>query len=144
MSISFANVYSLLLSNPCTHTLFFCGVLQLNIGITSFVNASMTEQLINVDVRAGFDEPTYDYLSIYLENTTTPHLHIVGHSLGGGIASIVAANLFENDYDSFITSFGVCSPGVLYSSAKFGCNMWCNIYCNRWYNTKPYYSLQYM
>eukprot|EP01084_Bolivina_argentea_P016812 31408_1 len=92
---------------------------------TSFVTAmiyyaSLTEQLINADVRAGFDEPIYDYLSTYLENTTTSHLHIVGHSLGGGIASIVAANLFEDDYDSFITSFGVCSPGVLYSSAKFG------------------------
>ncbi len=121
-----------LLSNPCTHTYWN------NIITAMIYYASMTEQLINADVRAGFDEPIYDYLSTIYDYLST-HLHIVGHALGGGIASIVAANLFENDYDSFITSFG-----VLYSSAKFGCNMWCNIYCNRWYNTKPYYSLQYM
>eukprot|EP01083_Nonionella_stella_P048701 130036_1 len=91
---------------------------------TSFVTAliyyaSMFEQLINADVRDQFDEPIYDYLSTYLDNATTS-MNILGHSLGGGISSIVAAKLYEDGYDSYITSFGVCSPGALYSSAKFG------------------------
>ena len=51
-------------------------------------------------------------------------MYFVGHSLGGGIAQIVAANLHENHEDlnlgSNVQSYGVCSPGTLMSSAKFG------------------------
>ena len=31
----------------------------------------------------------------------------------------MAANLFEDGYDSYVSSFGVCSPGTVLSSAKF-------------------------
>ena len=81
--------------------------------------SSLTEELINADVRDQFDEPIYNYLDNYLSDATTS-MHIMGHSLGGGIASIVAANLYETGFDSSVSSFGVCSPGILYSSAKFG------------------------
>ena len=51
-------------------------------------------------------------------------MYFVGHSLGGGISEIVAANLHEDNEDlgyySHVQSYGVCSPGVLLSSAKFG------------------------
>eukprot|EP00486_Rosalina_sp_Unknown_P013889 CAMPEP_0201595904 /NCGR_PEP_ID=MMETSP0190_2-20130828/192753_1 /ASSEMBLY_ACC=CAM_ASM_000263 /TAXON_ID=37353 /ORGANISM="Rosalina sp." /LENGTH=177 /DNA_ID=CAMNT_0048056047 /DNA_START=535 /DNA_END=1065 /DNA_ORIENTATION=- len=51
-------------------------------------------------------------------------MYLVGHSLGGGISEIVAANLHEwatgQKLKSHVQSFGVCSPGVLLSSAKFG------------------------
>ena len=49
--------------------------------VTRFIYyASLTEDLINADVRDRFDEPIYNYLEGYLANTTTS-LHIIGHSL---------------------------------------------------------------
>ena len=43
-----------------------------------------------------------------------------GHSLGGGIAQIVGANLYEDDFESYVSSFGSNSPGTKFSSAKLG------------------------
>eukprot|EP01084_Bolivina_argentea_P105693 189280_1 len=101
--------------------------------------ASYIEGVINADSRTAFDEPVFEYATKYLarlesecgyesdtiqdwKGATT--LHFVGHSLGGAIAEIVAANLHELNLKSGIKSsmqsFGVCSPGVLLSSAKFG------------------------
>lgn len=45
---------------------------------------------------------------------------LVGHSLGGGIAQIVAANLYEDHFESHVASTGSNSPGTLFSSGKFG------------------------
>ena len=97
---------------------------------------SYIEGVINADVRAEFDDPVIQYAEAYLSrlesgcsfssssinNWSGPTtLYFAGHSLGGGISEIVAANLQEHGgYKSHIQSFGVCSPGVLLSSAKFG------------------------
>ena len=43
----------------------------------------------------------------------------MGHSLGGGVAQIVAANVYE-DINQNVMSFGLSSPGTFYSSKKFG------------------------
>eukprot|EP00485_Elphidium_margaritaceum_P010023 CAMPEP_0202690286 /NCGR_PEP_ID=MMETSP1385-20130828/5306_1 /ASSEMBLY_ACC=CAM_ASM_000861 /TAXON_ID=933848 /ORGANISM="Elphidium margaritaceum" /LENGTH=1358 /DNA_ID=CAMNT_0049345523 /DNA_START=37 /DNA_END=4113 /DNA_ORIENTATION=+ len=101
--------------------------------------ASYIEGVINSDVRQAFDEPVFEYAKQYLlrlesdcsyndseisdwNGATT--LYFVGHSLGGAISEIVAANLHQwnkkNNLRSHVQSFGVASPGVLYSSAKFG------------------------
>ena len=51
-------------------------------------------------------------------------MYFVGHSLGGGISQIAAATLHEKNEElglkSHVQSYGVCSPGTLLSSAKFG------------------------
>lgn len=46
-------------------------------------------------------------------------LMVVGHSLGGGIAQIVASHLHEEGKYN-VMSFGLSSPGTAYSSKKFG------------------------
>jgi len=85
---------------------------------------SLVEGLINADVRQGFDAPIQKYITDHIisrnDNTT---IFILGHSLGGGIAEIVAAKLYSVSTINVITSFGMCSPGVLYSAAKFGFTM---------------------
>jgi len=46
---------------------------------------------------------------------------VAGHSLGGGVAQIVAAHLYENSNtkEKDIMSFGLSSPGTLWSAKKF-------------------------
>eukprot|EP01084_Bolivina_argentea_P274382 467673_1 len=109
----------------------FLGGLPLTFVRKIIYYASSVEGIINSDVRQEFDDPVTKYAVKYLtmlENNCNDSsradmtsLYFVGHSLGGGIAQIVAANLYENyDFKSNIQSYGVCSPGVLKSSAKFG------------------------
>ena len=60
-----------------------------------------------------------------------PHIffavYIVGHSLGGAISQVVGSRLYEasDDFNQtfYIASFGINSPGTLYSSAKFDFEM---------------------
>merc|ERR1719242_423467 len=104
--------------------------------------SAYSEGILNPDARAEFDDPVYDYAQAYMarlesdctfdelndteiENWKGPtSMYFVGHSLGGGISQIVAANLYEDhenlNLKSNIQSYGVCSPGTLMSSAKFG------------------------
>ena len=94
--------------------------------------SSLPEGLINNDARSRFDEPIYEQATKYLNATGNsnitlnsgmdPAMFIVGHSLGGGVAQIVAAKLYSEGYEEHIGSVGICSPGTLLSSAKFGFN----------------------
>merc|ERR1712176_465976 len=71
-------------------------------------------------LRQRYDEPISDYIAenIDLDNENSTIL-LVGHSLGGGVAEIVAAKYADDGYDS-VYSFGLSSPGTLLSSEKFG------------------------
>ena len=88
------------------------------------------ENIVAPYVRDKFDEPVYDYIK---ENILEkPHslratsndslLLIVGHSLGGAVAQIVGARLYDDGYgnERNIVSFGLSTPGTVYSSGKFG------------------------
>eukprot|EP01084_Bolivina_argentea_P267876 454848_1 len=74
-----------------------------------------------------FDDKIYDYIltnileSEISESKPDYTIYLVGHSLGGGIASIVAARFAKESYQNVkFKSFGVSSPGVGWSSKKFG------------------------
>ena len=56
---------------------------------------SMFEEIIDEDIRKTYDEPLFDYAFDYLSNSngSVDDLFFVGHSLGGAIAQIVAAQL---------------------------------------------------
>ena len=87
--------------------------------------ASFAEGLINQEARTDFADSVFDYAVEYLTNETDPRsLFVVGHSLGGAIAQIVGARLYEDaSIEAFghnVASFGLNSPGTVYSSAKFG------------------------
>eukprot|EP01083_Nonionella_stella_P219963 787446_1 len=82
-------------------------------------------------IRARFDEPLFEYSYDYLMNAdhTVNALYFVGHSLGGGISQIVAAQLYHayksdliENYDLKhleIKSFSMAAPGLVWGSRKF-------------------------
>ena len=91
---------------------------------------SIFENVAAPYIRDSFDKPIYEYIKEnILEN---PHhlqlrtedrlLFIIGHSLGGAAAQIVGAQLYDDGYgnSSNILSFGLSTPGSIYSSGKFG------------------------
>ena len=69
----------------------------------------------------------YQAVEAYMLNNNVPDLKIsnkeygivVGHSLGGGVAQIVAARLYEGGRKN-VLSIGISSPGTVLSSQKFG------------------------
>eukprot|EP01083_Nonionella_stella_P097970 275420_1 len=87
--------------------------------------ASIPEGMIDPKSRERYDEPIYEYvahnLSASLSRATEPNqtIFVMGHSLGGGVAEIVAAKLSDEGYTN-VYSFGLSSPGTLWSSSKFG------------------------
>eukprot|EP01084_Bolivina_argentea_P226839 383110_1 len=86
--------------------------------------SSLPEWFIAPSVRDKYYEPIYEYIknNIINKNHET-YIYILGHSLGGGIAEIVGAKLYEefkNNSSHNIESFGLSSPGTLYASKKFG------------------------
>ena len=92
--------------------------------------ASMTEGLINSEARSRFGDVVYNYTNNYLNKLDyETNLYIIGHSLGGAIAQVVGSRLYEKsgnngyEYDHYISSYGVNSPGTLYSSGKFDFEM---------------------
>jgi len=101
---------------------------------TSFIRqlmfyVSVVEGAINSEARQQYDIPVFAHLCDYIIKNETKKettVYVVGHSLGGGIAQIVAAKAYEPQYcenivmEGSITSLGICSPGTLYTSAKFG------------------------
>ena len=89
--------------------------------------------LISNDLRESYDGPIFEYARNLLENTTEPidSLYFVGHSLGGALAQIVAAQLhglqkqgdLAGSEDTAIRSYAFNSPGLLLSSRKFSVNI---------------------
>ena len=87
---------------------------------------SIFEHIIAPNTAQTFDEPIYEYIAMNIINsnktrTNDSSLLILGHSMGGAIAQIVGAQLYENGYadDWNIKSFALSSPGTMYSSSKF-------------------------
>eukprot|EP01083_Nonionella_stella_P097969 275418_1 len=87
--------------------------------------ASIPEGMIDPKSRRRYDEPIYEYvahnLNASLSQAANPNetIFVMGHSLGGGVAEIVAAKLSDEGYTN-VYSFGLSSPGTLWSSSKFG------------------------
>jgi len=74
------------------------------------------------DYVVGILPPWQSYVSNPLANTD--EVMMIGHSLGGGIANIIASKEYQQYIKSKvpprITSFGVSPVGTVYSSKKFG------------------------
>lgn len=84
-------------------------------------------------IRSNFDNPVYNWIIDNLSNKLITNkdkdknnknnknntIILIGHSLGGAIASIVSGRLYNNGYQNVI-SIALSSPGTLYSSKKFG------------------------
>eukprot|EP01084_Bolivina_argentea_P254715 428283_1 len=97
--------------------------------IRDFVKyASIPEGMIDPTLRERYDEPIYDYVwdklngslsTAKVESGANKTIFIMGHSLGGGVAEIVAAKFADQGYTN-VYSFGLSSPGTLWSSLKFG------------------------
>eukprot|EP00494_Astrolonche_serrata_P001873 UN01879 len=64
----------------------------------------------------------YEHLKEYITNNDIPnsdeYLYLVGHSLGGSISEVVAAQIYETGTRN-VFSIGLSSPGTFYSSKKF-------------------------
>eukprot|EP01084_Bolivina_argentea_P060889 111230_1 len=112
--VSTFQIFSLLI--PLTD-LFPLNFIQYFVKISSF-----SEHIISPNIREKYDEPVYEYIKRNIMTKGDDYVIVAGHSLGGGIAQIVAAKLFEYDRNGLdnIISFGLSSPGTLYSSTKFG------------------------
>eukprot|EP01083_Nonionella_stella_P097971 275422_1 len=90
--------------------------------VRDFVRLSaIPEGMIDPTLRERYDGPIYDYVWNNLSSAlnTNKTIFIMGHSLGGGIAEIVAAKYADKGYKN-VYSFGLSSPGTLWSSSKFG------------------------
>ena len=90
--------------------------------------ASIPEGLIDSQLRERFDTPVYDYINnpynpihsrLSKRKDWNNTILIIGHSLGGGIGEIVSSRFSYNGYTN-IYSVGLSSPGVVWSSRKFG------------------------
>ena len=96
--------------------------------------ATLFDGIISRSMRAQYDEPIYEYAWSVLEDTTVPidSLYFAGHSLGGGLAKIVGAQVYRALEDGYITntdqtliddveihSFALASPGLAYGARKF-------------------------
>merc|ERR1712176_1267045 len=86
------------------------------------------------DLREQYDGPIFEYARSLMEDTTNTmdSLYFVGHSLGGGLAKIVGAQIYRalndgnivNDDQSLIEdveikTFALASPGLSYGARKF-------------------------
>lgn len=80
---------------------------------------SFFQDLISKGTLQDYYEGPLNYLlenKIPLENE---YLMVIGHSLGGGVAQIVGAKMYEKGSKN-VVSFGLSSPGTYYSNEKFG------------------------
>ena len=96
---------------------------------------SMFDGVISNDLREQYDAPIFEYARSLLQNTTASvdALYFVGHSLGGGLAKVVGAQIYRalidgfvnNSYDQSlienveIKSFALASPGLSFGARKF-------------------------
>eukprot|EP01084_Bolivina_argentea_P279522 477881_1 len=90
--------------------------------IRQFINfISIFEQIIAPNIKKEFDEPVYKYIINNINITDTCTILLIGHSIGGSIAQIVSSKLYDNGYanGNNIISFGLSTPGIIYSSQKF-------------------------
>lgn len=89
---------------------------------------SITEGILYSDARNHHDLGVMEYinknvrLSKYKRrHSTNKRLRIIGHSLGGGVAHIVAAKLVHQSHVN-VRSLGVSNFGIVWSVLKFGVN----------------------
>jgi len=88
--------------------------------------ASFTERWIAPDLRAMTDDPIYQYVVGEIVSDSSwnnqSNLLLVGHSLGAGLAQMVGGRLHHDGYADIgrVHSFGLSSPGTLYSAQKLG------------------------
>merc|ERR1711973_931892 len=96
---------------------------------------SLLDGIISRSLREQYDGPIFEYARSLLENTTEPidSLYFVGHSLGGGLAKIVGAQIYRALEDGYINntvnqsliddveikSFALASPGLSFGARKF-------------------------
>jgi len=88
--------------------------------ISSIVDkASVWSGAIYPGANKAYYEDPYEYLkNSSIPNDENEYLVLMGHSLGGGVAQVIAAKLFDEGHRNVI-SFSLSAPGVLYSSKKF-------------------------
>ena len=85
----------------------------------------ISREIIEPDLALNYYDNVYEFVKVNVSKdiTNDSRILIVGHSLGGGIAQIVAAKVYDDDNiinSELVTSFGLSSPGTAYSSRKFG------------------------
>ena len=96
-------------------------------------SVSWFDDIIDEDIRQTYDAPLFEYAFDYLSNSngSVDDFFFVGHSLGGALAQIVAAQLhglqkhghLEESKETAIRSFAFNSPGLLLNSRKFSVNI---------------------
>jgi len=89
--------------------------------ISSIVDkASVWSGAIYPGANKAYYEDPYKYLNDngIPSDSDGEYLVAMGHSLGGGVAQVIAAKLFDQGLRNVI-SFSLSAPGVLYSSKKF-------------------------
>merc|ERR1719376_1269787 len=67
---------------------------------------ALFEGIISDSLREQYDGPIFEYTRALLQNTTEPidSLYFAGHSLGGGIAKIVGAQIYRALEDGYINN----------------------------------------
>jgi len=63
-------------------------------------------------------EDPYNYLHANGIPQEDEYVVMMGHSLGGGVAQVVAAKMYDEGHRN-VVSFSLSAPGVLYSAKKF-------------------------
>lgn len=88
--------------------------------------SSVPEGIIDPALRDRYDTPIYHWIKSNINQSLIESgvdknvsVLIVGHSLGGGIAEILASKFTDEGYVN-VYSFGLSSPGTVFSSRKFG------------------------
>merc|ERR1719474_895589 len=96
---------------------------------------SWFDEIIDQNLRKTYDVPLFEYAFNHLNdaNHSVDDLFFVGHSLGGTIAEIVAAQLHgvqkrghldgTQGADTSMRSFAFSAPGLLLNSRKFSVNI---------------------
>jgi hypothetical protein len=93
--------------------------------------SSLLDGMVAPGIRSHFDRPVFEYLKSsnqisgeyneeHSEHFDDETLILAGHSLGGALASIVAAKIADLKDNKIVWSFGVSNPGIVMSSSAFG------------------------
>jgi hypothetical protein len=85
-----------------------------------WVAGKTSDGLIDPSIRDQFDKPVLEFLRDKFEANPNRSVLIAGHSLGGAIAQIVAAKIADKYKTDKVYSFGLSSPGTVFTSEKFG------------------------
>jgi len=80
--------------------------------------ASLWSGAMYPDANKAYYEKPYQHLQDLGIPREDEYLLTMGHSLGGGVAQIIAAKMFDQDFRN-VRSFSLSAPGVLYSTKKF-------------------------